>query len=37
MRTILKNGLITDGSGQKSYIASLALEGERIVAIGEVE
>ncbi|GAB6181318.1 D-aminoacylase [Desulfotomaculum defluvii] len=36
MRTILKNGLIVDGTGQRGFLGSVAIEGERIVAIGDV-
>ncbi len=34
MKTLLKNGLIVDGTGVKAYPADLLIEGERIAAIG---
>ncbi|SHK01397.1 N-acyl-D-amino-acid deacylase family protein [Desulforamulus aeronauticus] len=36
MRTILKNGLLIDGTGEKRFHGSVAIEGERIVAIGDI-
>lgn len=36
MRTILKNGLIVDGTGAKGFRGNLAIEGDRIVALGDV-
>ena len=36
MRTILKNGLIVDGTGQRGFQSSVAIEDERIVAIGDI-
>ncbi|HWR07040.1 D-aminoacylase [Sporomusa sp.] len=36
MRTIIKNGLVVDGTGQKGFAAAIAIEGQRITAIGEI-
>ena len=34
---IISGGSIYDGSGGATYIADIALEGDRIVAIGELD
>ncbi len=34
---VIKNGTIIDGTGAKGYRGDVAIEGERIVAVGEVE
>ena len=34
---IIKNGTIIDGTGTEGYRGDVAIEGERIVAVGEVE
>lgn len=34
MRTLIKNGMIVDGSGKPRFAADLLLDGERIAAIG---
>ncbi|MGH9462603.1 MAG: D-aminoacylase, partial [Vicinamibacteria bacterium] len=33
---ILRNGTIYDGSGSPPYLGDLAIEGDRILAVGEV-
>ncbi len=35
MKTLLKNGTIYDGSGEKPYVADLLIEGNRIAGIGQ--
>jgi N-acyl-D-amino-acid deacylase len=37
MKTLLKNGLIVDGTGAKAYPADLLIDGERISAIGSTD
>lgn len=37
MKTLIKNATIIDGSGGKSYVGSVLIEGERIKAIGEID
>lgn len=37
MKTVFKNGLIIDGSGKPGFYGTLAVEGEQIVGIGEVQ
>jgi N-acyl-D-amino-acid deacylase len=36
MRTLIRNGVIVDGSGQPRYAADLVVEDERIAAIGAI-
>ena len=36
MGTIIKNGLVVDGTGEKAYAAAVAIEGRRITAIGDI-
>jgi N-acyl-D-amino-acid deacylase len=36
MRTLIKNGLIVDGSGEKPFVADLLIENQRIAKIGQV-
>ena len=36
MKTLIKNARIVDGSGNKSYMGSVLIEDERIVAVGDV-
>lgn len=33
---VIKNGMIYDGSGQPSYAGSVAIDGDRIVALGDL-
>ena len=33
---IFKNGLVVDGSGQKAFLGAVAVDGDRIVAVGDV-
>lgn len=35
--TILRNGLIYDGSGSEQYIGDIAIKGDRIVEVGQVD
>lgn len=35
--TIIRNGLICDGSGRDAYTADIAIEGDRIVKIGDLK
>lgn len=37
MKTLIKNGLIIDGTGDKAVKANLLIENDRVVKIGEVE
>ena len=37
MKSLLKNGLIVDGTGAKAYPADLLIEGGRIAAIGSID
>ena len=37
MKTLLKSGLIVDGTGEKAYPADLLIDGERISAIGALD
>ena len=34
---LIKNGLIYDGKGNEAYIADVAVKGEKISKIGEIE
>ena len=36
-RLIIENGTIYDGYGGEPYVASVAIDGDRIVAVGEIE
>ena len=35
--TMLRNGLIYDGSGSDPYIGNIAIKGDKIVKVGQVE
>ena len=37
MKTLIKNGLIVDGTGSKGFSGSIAIEDERIIGIGDIE
>lgn len=37
MRTLLKNGLVVDGTGRKASPGGVVIEGERITAVGAVD
>lgn len=37
MKTLIKNGLIVDGTGQRAYKGSIAIEGDRIVSVGQFD
>ncbi len=37
MRTIIRNGLVIDGTGDKAYKADLLIENDRIAKIGQLE
>lgn len=37
MTILIKNGLIVDGSGEKSYKGNLLIENDRIAKIGDFE
>ena len=34
---IIKNGTVYDGTGEKPFFADVAIKGNKIVAIGELE
>ncbi|CVK20307.1 N-acyl-D-amino-acid deacylase family protein [Sporomusa sphaeroides] len=36
MRILIKNGMVVDGTGAKAFAASVAIEGEKITAIGQI-
>jgi N-acyl-D-amino-acid deacylase len=37
MKTLLKNGTVVDGTGSERYTGSVAIQGETIAAVGQVE
>jgi N-acyl-D-amino-acid deacylase len=37
MKTLLKNGMILDGTGEKAFTANLLIDGDRIAAIGSID
>ncbi|HML33053.1 N-acyl-D-amino-acid deacylase family protein [Sporomusa sphaeroides] len=37
MRILIKNGTIVDGTGEKSFAGNVAVENDRIVAVGKVD
>ena len=37
MKTLLKNGLIIDGSGKKGFIGNVLMDGDKIAKIGDSE
>ena len=34
---VIRNGIIVDGSGEKSFVGNIAIDGDRITAIGKVD
>lgn len=36
MKLLLKNGFIVDGTGEKGFVGSIAIEDDKIAAVGEV-
>ena len=37
MKTLLKNGVVVDGSGSNRYQADVLIDGDKIVKIGKID